>query len=82
MAPNVNSRGGKQWHLVLENVSLGTAEAVTASLFPTGTEATAWEAVDVDVPLDFLASGANARYPLILHMGSPSRSNVRPVTGG
>lgn len=46
------------------------------SLLPTGTETTAWEGIDVDVPLDFLASSAHARYPLIIHMGIPSRSNI------
>jgi hypothetical protein len=71
-----NSRGSQTWHLVLENTGRGTAESVQASMFPVGTETTAWEAINLDVPLEFLASGSDARFPLIMHMGSPSRSNI------
>lgn len=71
-----SSRGSQTWHLVLENVGRGTAESVQASLFPTGTETRAWEAINLDVPLEFLASGTEARFPLLMSMASPSRSNI------
>lgn len=70
-----NSRGQRTRRLQLENHGMGAAEQVHVELTPASGEEAIWDAIGVDKPLDFLATGGTARFPLAIDGGSPSRCN-------
>lgn len=72
-----SSKGHSTYHLVLDNTGFGTAQAVTAELAqpPLDEARRPWQAIGANEPLDYLASGTSARYPLSISMGNGPRSN-------